>query len=434
MITRGSVVSIQRTFLKKQRDGGPASPIPDERPAICLLPEYIAAPFGAQIVIQGTTKRGQLPAEWPSPEHLDVDDENLDALEFGRRWDGHDARPTAWKAYHLGPASLHDAHDKHGTVREGWNVQARRELEAILLNPAAARSAMQRRKERAHSRKEIHVISEGDILDIDGKQLLVLSNQAVHRHFRYGIVFVCPLLDGASLFRDSASMRSLRGMRVAWELTQHLELECIPFERTSAAEGAAPELVADVRKHVLRFWSGTTPDRVTLEPFQEYLRLCATQRRAEGGKLSFGSSDDVKVRRFEVAKSRTILPAGRHFSGGTRGALPGDEVFELVTGSNALQLTIKRVGSRVTAIFERHPNASLQILYAHVATENDEEVSYVGQRDIRATYGLAMAALGVATAGEPMRRCVEVGTTVGRETFEVELLWNLGIGGGAVRR
>jgi len=318
-------------------------------------------------------------------------------------------------------------------VREGWSDQARPLLEALLINPVEAKQAMKTKGMRAHPRKEIHTLSGGDIVHVKDRQLLVLSNDAVHRFFRYGIVFACPLLGNTKDFKGSRLTRSFRGMRIAWELTQRLELECLPFERTAALEGAEPELVTNIRKFVLRFWAGTTPDGVPLDPLKEYLSLCATERRQTSGSLSIGLSGDVQVTHFKAIESRTILPPGRHFSGGVRSALPGEEVFALATGSGTLQLTINRVGSRVTATFERQSRATLQILYAHVATEDDQEISYAGQQEIRATHGLAMVFLGVAVAGESLRRTVEVGTTEGREVYEIDLHWKFGFSGRKLR-
>lgn len=270
-------------------------------------------------------------------------------------------------------------------------------------------------------------MSGGDVIRIGEREFIVLSNEAIHRHFRYGIVFACPLTDASQAFKGSRATRLFRGMRVAWELAQHVPLECLAFEQASALEGAPPELIAPLRQNLLRFWAGATPDGLGIEPFQAYLRLCAEARRTPGTPSIPGLSGAVKVCRYPVSSHRGTPPGDRHFAGSNTRALPNDEAFALETGSPILKVSIKRSGSQVVAYFQRAPGTTVKLLYASVEDKNDQEIAYVGHEVILASHGVAVVALGEVAEGDHLLRTVSVGTTVGREVFDIDLHWSFNL-------
>jgi len=424
MTPRGSVISIDRSFLTGPSAAG-ARPIGDGRPALCLLPKNFAQALGAQVVVHGTTKGGSLPARWPTPEMSDLPPEYLEPFEFGKRWDGASARPTAWKTFHLDIVEMKDPVEPRGKVRIGWGEAASDALDALLGNTSTARELLSKDpKNSSHKRKEIHAISPGDILQVGDKRLVVLSNEPIHRLFKFGIVVACPLAGPINSSRSALKPDSIHGRRIAWELTQRLELEFLRFTRGSQWESLPPGEVAILQRKVRHFWSDGIPGNLATEAFQEHLRHCRAERETGAVSACLGTGE-ATLGRQHIKSEYDVRPGQRHASGGAVDALAGEQIVELEHENRDLRLSIKRSGSRVTAYVEPGRGVSTKVLYVSVGDGEDREVSYVGQDEIAATHGVAKVPLGTVAAGLTLQRRVDVGTTAGRETFDLDLVWNI---------
>lgn len=354
-MSRGNIVVVSREVWQQQ--DGRVIRRKDYRVGLCVLDQSVAQILGGQLLCLLTQRSLKMKQSgtWGK----------LRPLEFvclSKTNNNPEEEMQIVRPYQMFP-SFAGEFNEHviGRMTANWHAPLLHMLGVMTTHESSMRRElpMYPRESDFGLHPEVKRLQTGDLVAINGRAALVLSNMKTHAHHPYGPMLVAPLFPGASGFDDDGLTTRVFGARVGWEWF-HAVQPCVhdQLELLRNPSNSMRETALWARSMILRLTGGlaATPGDA-LSRYLETSRQELIQRKLTLPIISAQVAPpelDADVIRFQGSSPGPLT--GRMLSGpawsGSGAEMGGGEYLHLEQKSEFVDVCLRRSGGKVELLLE----------------------------------------------------------------------------------
>lgn len=404
---------------------------------VTLLQQELADACGHQLLFKGTGLEEVLNQPVTATEKTDGSDvAELKGYPpiFTCDWTslGGATGRTGWYPETLTPIQLDSPIGKRGTITSmtAFEAGARRRCEALLINEDTAEKIFKpltAATSRCPRSEILQDLQPGDVLRVEGQEVLVVSNAAFHKYHPHSHVLVVPLADVLSASTAPASLSFLQHgkRRAILELAQSIVLsDKVQCDRVSRNEDA-PEKLGRLRHALASLMTLGTVDGVSTQDIVSYLRASRSARRGQSLLVSSLRTPAIhlELTKGRIRARRRTKPIGRGDTpSGSTSMLAGTDDFYVIKTA-LVGIYIIRSGDTLKARVEPRCDTN-EGDFEHVWARIEADRYYVSKDGSAAnSYGSIDLPLPRAVADATITISVGATCLMGHEEHTFDLCW-----------